>query len=167
VIQRAQEDAFAGCARAVLLLSDNRWVLDCMAPHRLVGEGDRAMGRCPGHDLRTRQSSAAVSGLLQTAPPATAHDVGQRGALAARERETTMTTITLKALLEVLLGMQGTFVLRNAHGSSAFKGQDLGRVSDMDFGLAALYDLVGVTAGAQPRHDPLSLAFSRRPQHGR
>ena len=111
MIQRAQEDAFAGCARAALLLSDNRWVLDRMAPHRLVGEGDRAMGRCPGHDLRTRQSSAAVSGLLQTAPPATAHDVGQRGALAARERETTMTTITLKALLEVLLGMQGTFVL--------------------------------------------------------
>ena len=36
-----------------------------------------------------------------------------------------MTTITLTALLEVLLGMQGTFVLRNAHGSSEFKGQDL------------------------------------------
>jgi len=83
------------------------------------------MGRCPGYDLRTRQSSAAVSALRQTAPPATAHDIGQRGALAARERETTMTTITLKALLEVLLGMQGTFVLRNAHGSSEFKGQDL------------------------------------------
>jgi len=36
-----------------------------------------------------------------------------------------MTTITLKALLEALLGMQGTFVLRNAHGSLEFKGQDL------------------------------------------
>ena len=36
-----------------------------------------------------------------------------------------MTTITLKALLEVLLGMQGTFVLCNAHGSLEFKGQDL------------------------------------------
>jgi len=36
-----------------------------------------------------------------------------------------MTTITLKALLEVLLEMQGTFVLCNAHGSLEFKGQDL------------------------------------------
>ena len=36
-----------------------------------------------------------------------------------------MTTITLKALLEVLLGMRGTFVLCNAHGSLEFKGQDL------------------------------------------
>src|SRR2546430_15797130 len=36
-----------------------------------------------------------------------------------------MTTITLKALLELLLGMQGTFVLCNAHGSLEFKGQDL------------------------------------------
>jgi hypothetical protein len=36
-----------------------------------------------------------------------------------------MTTITLKALLEVLLGMRGTFVLCNAHGSLEFKGPDL------------------------------------------
>ena len=36
-----------------------------------------------------------------------------------------MTTMTLKALLEVLLGMQGTFALCNAHGSLEFKGQDL------------------------------------------
>ncbi len=36
-----------------------------------------------------------------------------------------MTTITLKALLEALLGMRGTFVLCNAHGSLEFKGQDL------------------------------------------
>ncbi|HEY7492440.1 MAG TPA: hypothetical protein VIH59_15190 [Candidatus Tectomicrobia bacterium] len=36
-----------------------------------------------------------------------------------------MTSITLKALLEVLLGMQGTFVLCNAHGSLEFKGRDL------------------------------------------
>ena len=36
-----------------------------------------------------------------------------------------MITITLKALLEELLGMQGTFVLCNAHGSLEFKGQDL------------------------------------------
>jgi hypothetical protein len=36
-----------------------------------------------------------------------------------------MTSMTLKALLEVLLGMQGTFVLCNAHGSLEFKGQDL------------------------------------------
>src|SRR6266849_6657143 len=36
-----------------------------------------------------------------------------------------MTTITLQALLELLLGMQGTFVLCNAHGSLEFKGQDL------------------------------------------
>jgi hypothetical protein len=36
-----------------------------------------------------------------------------------------MTTITLRALLEVLLEMQGTFVLCNAHGSLEFKGQDL------------------------------------------
>ena len=36
-----------------------------------------------------------------------------------------MTTITLQALLEVLLAMQGTFVLCNAHGSLEFKGQDL------------------------------------------
>jgi hypothetical protein len=41
-----------------------------------------------------------------------------------------------------------------------------GRVSDVDFGLAALYDLVSVTAGAKPRNDLLSLSFSRRPQHG-
>jgi hypothetical protein len=33
--------------------------------------------------------------------------------------------MTLKTLLEELLGMQGTFVLRNAHGSLEFKGQDL------------------------------------------
>jgi hypothetical protein len=42
----------------------------------------------------------------------------------------------------------------------------VGRVSDVDFGLAALHDLVGVTAGAKPRNDALSLFFSRRPQHG-
>jgi hypothetical protein len=36
-----------------------------------------------------------------------------------------MSTITLKALLEMLLGMQGTFVLCNAHGSLEFKGHDL------------------------------------------
>jgi hypothetical protein len=36
-----------------------------------------------------------------------------------------MTTITLQALLEVLLEMQGTFVLCNAHGSLAFKDQEL------------------------------------------
>jgi len=36
-----------------------------------------------------------------------------------------MTSITLQALLELLLGMQGTFVLCNAHGSLEFKGQDL------------------------------------------
>ena len=102
MIRWAQEDAFAGGARAALLLSDTRWGRGCMAPHQLVGAGDRAMGRCPGHNLRPRQSSAAVSARRQTTPPATAHDVGQRGALAARERETTMTTITLKALLEVL-----------------------------------------------------------------
>ena len=36
-----------------------------------------------------------------------------------------MTTITLKALLEVLLGMRGTFVLCNAHGSLEFRGPDL------------------------------------------
>ena len=36
-----------------------------------------------------------------------------------------MTTITLKALLEVLLGMQGSFVLCSAHGSVEFMGQDL------------------------------------------
>jgi hypothetical protein len=43
----------------------------------------------------------------------------------ACERKRTMTTITLQALLEVLLEMQGTFVLCNAHGSLEFKGQDL------------------------------------------
>jgi len=43
----------------------------------------------------------------------------------ACERKRTMTTITLQALLEVLLAMQGTFVLCNAHGSLEFKGQDL------------------------------------------
>jgi hypothetical protein len=32
-------------------------------------------------------------------------------------------------------------------------------------GLAALHDLVKVTAGTKPRHDVLSLSFSRRPQH--
>ena len=36
-----------------------------------------------------------------------------------------MTIITLKELLEVLLGMRGTFVLCNAYGSLEFKGQDL------------------------------------------
>jgi hypothetical protein len=41
-----------------------------------------------------------------------------------------------------------------------------GRVSDIDFGLAALHALVGVTAGAKPRNDPLSLSFSTRSQHG-
>jgi hypothetical protein len=40
-----------------------------------------------------------------------------------------------------------------------------GHVLDMDFGLAALHTLVGVTTGAKPRHAPLSFAFSRRPQH--
>src|SRR5499425_2766630 len=43
----------------------------------------------------------------------------------AEEGESLMTTITLKELLEVLLGMRGTFVLCNAHGSLEFKGQDL------------------------------------------
>ena len=51
-------------------------------------------------------------------------------------------------------------ILRNQ-----LKGR-LGRVSDMDFGLAVLHDLVGVTAGGKPRNDPLSLSFSRRPQNG-
>jgi hypothetical protein len=36
-----------------------------------------------------------------------------------RVKEQTMTTITLHALLEVLLEMPGTFVLCNAHGSIA------------------------------------------------
>jgi hypothetical protein len=36
----------------------------------------------------------------------------------------------------------------------------------VDFGLAALHDLVGVTAWVKPRHDPLSLSFNRRTQHG-
>jgi hypothetical protein len=42
----------------------------------------------------------------------------------------------------------------------------MGRVSDVDFGLAALHDLVGVTAGAKLGNEALSLFFSRRPQHG-
>jgi len=41
-----------------------------------------------------------------------------------------------------------------------------GGVSAVDFGLVALYDLVGVAAGAKSRNDALSLFFSRRPQHG-
>jgi hypothetical protein len=41
-----------------------------------------------------------------------------------------------------------------------------GRVSEVDFGRATLQDLVGVTAGAKPRNEALSLFFSRRPQHG-
>ena len=40
-----------------------------------------------------------------------------------------------------------------------------GRASEMDFGLAALHALVGVIMGAKPRNAPLSLSFSRRPQH--
>src|SRR5207249_5132126 len=51
--------------------------------------------------------------------------VGYSHLLAARKRKSPMTSMTLKALLEVLLGMQGTFVLCNAHGSLEFKGQDL------------------------------------------
>jgi hypothetical protein len=34
-----------------------------------------------------------------------------------------------------------------------------GRVSDVHFGLATLHDLVGVTAGAKPRHDSISRPF--------
>ena len=61
---------------------------------------------------------------VRTALP-TASYVGYSRVLAAREREDPMTSMTLKVLLEVLLGMQGTFVLCNAHGSLEFKGQDL------------------------------------------
>jgi len=43
----------------------------------------------------------------------------------------------------------------------------MGSVSDVAFGRVALYDLVGVAAGAKSRNDALSLFFSRRPQHGR
>ena len=54
------------------------------------------------------------------------------------------------------MGEQATFTDRiRAHG----------RVLDMDFGLAVLHTLVGVTTGAKPRNAPLSFAFSRRPQH--
>ena len=41
-----------------------------------------------------------------------------------------------------------------------------GRVSDVHFGLAALHDLIGVTAGAKPQNDPMSLSFCRRLQQG-
>ena len=34
------------------------------------------------------------------------------------------TTMTLKALLELLLEMDGAFVLRNTNGSLEFRGQD-------------------------------------------
>jgi len=40
-----------------------------------------------------------------------------------------------------------------------------GRVSDVHFGLATLHDLGGVTAGAKPMNDALSLSCNRRPQH--
>jgi hypothetical protein len=40
-----------------------------------------------------------------------------------------------------------------------------GRVSDVHFSVAALHDLFGVTVGAKPRNDALSLSFSRRPRH--
>jgi hypothetical protein len=40
-----------------------------------------------------------------------------------------------------------------------------GHVSDVHFGLAALHDLVDVTAGAKPSDDALSLSCGRRPQH--
>jgi hypothetical protein len=87
------------------------------------------------------------------APPSTAHDVGQNRALAARERERTMTTITLKALLEALLGMQGTFVLRNAHGSLEFKGQDLYLSSYQEW----------LTVYHATPQNPHSIAFSGSP----
>jgi hypothetical protein len=50
-------------------------------------------------------------------------------------------------------------------GERCQRQERAGRVSAMDFGLAALHDLVGVTTGAKPRNAPLSLSFSRRPQH--
>lgn len=34
------------------------------------------------------------------------------------------TTMTLKELLQLLIGMDGAFVLRNMHGSLEFRGQD-------------------------------------------
>jgi hypothetical protein len=40
-----------------------------------------------------------------------------------------------------------------------------GHVSDVPFGLAALHDLVDVTAGAKPSKNVLSLSCGRRPQH--
>src|SRR5262245_52059745 len=40
----------------------------------------------------------------------------------------------------------------------------MGRVSAVHFGLAALHELVDVTAGKKPRNDALSLSCSRRPQ---
>ena len=43
--------------------------------------------------------------------------------------------------------------------------QHAGHVSDVHFGLAALHDLVDVTAGAKPSNDALSLSCGRRPQH--
>jgi hypothetical protein len=39
------------------------------------------------------------------------------------------------------------------------------RVSDVHFRVAVLHALISVTVGAKPRHDALSLSFSRRPQH--
>src|SRR5262245_35137864 len=114
----------------------------------------KGTARCTGFlatTVSTRKSVAAVSVLRPIAHTAlpTASYVGPRAAhgccvrlvtppnwrsqlryavhswARGKQRERTMTTITLKALLEVLLGMQGTFVLCNAHGSLEFKGQDL------------------------------------------
>jgi hypothetical protein len=65
----------------------------------------------------------------------------------------------------VWLGLVRNLSLQGMYIESALR-HVAGRVSDMDFGLAALPDLGAVTAGAKPRKESLSLSFSRRPQHG-
>jgi hypothetical protein len=77
------------------------------------------------HYLYAMWCKAAIASEHDLDITTTASYVGPSRVLAARERESSMTTITLKALLEVLLGMRGTFVLCNAHGSLEFKGEDL------------------------------------------
>src|SRR4029453_480809 len=45
------------------------------------------------------------------------------------------------------------------------KTRPVGCVLDVHFRVAVLHALIRVTVGAKPRHDALSLSFSRRPQH--
>jgi len=99
----------------------------------LAFEGDSAVYWFPGNYMSTKKIVVAVSALGRPPAPPDLPQVTSglvlRTAMlprqfgAGKQRENPMTTITLKALLELLLGCKGLLSCAMPHGSLEFKGQ--------------------------------------------